>query len=940
MVVTRRRAALTLVLAVIATLAVTLPAPPAAAAPVLRPDFVLRDLATGLRPPNGGDPGDMLTDFAYLPDESILVTGKYGKVMWVPRTGTPRQLATLPTNGAGDLGLNGLAVAPDYATSRTVFTARAVSATGTGTGANGVFRVSAWTVTVGADGTPSGLADERVLVQMSADSHVHGISGLVASADGTLWVSVGDNSDYRITDRLALRALDVNDPHGKLLRVNLDGSGVATNPYFDPAAPRAARSLVYASGFRSPFRFSLEPGTGRPILGDVGNGRIEEIDIVARGNNYGWPCWEGLTRTPGFRDLPECAGVATTSPLHTYPHVGGSSVTGGVVYTGTSYPQDYRGRYFFGDYTDRIIWSLGYNERGEVTTQPENGGFGTDLGAPVKFASVPTGGDLIYADISSATLRRIVYSPGNAPPAAVIKSTVDATTRTVTFDASGSTDPNGDEPTYAWDFGDGQTGTGVTVTHTYPAGQDSFGVTLTARDAAGATGTATATVFPGNHAPALTLRAPDPARTFAVGDVVAASASATDPEDGAVEVSWSTVVVHCAAVADCHLHPGEQQQGPDYRLTFDGHPGDSRIEVTAIATDSRGATATETFTVRPKQRRVTIQSSVAAGFTIGDEETSSGLFTVGTPLTVIAPERALDGVATFDRWADGDTSRVRELTLPDADQVLTVDYLTPIDRRYAGDAALRTALGAPTDVEQGDPTVRWRQYANGRLYWSPATEAHALHGAILNKYLALGGHLALGLPTTDETAGSDGTGRFNLLSRNQGIYYHPQTGAHFVVGAIHTRYRQMGAEGSVLRYPTTDEGGAASGRFNHFQSGSIYYTPAGGAHEIFGAILNRWNALGGASGLGFPISNELRTGDGKGTYENFQYGAVYWSASTGAWEVVGAIRTRWNALGREQSYLGYPTSGEFAVTGGRRSNFQHGYVTYEAATGRVTDRRY
>ncbi|OLF07601.1 hypothetical protein BLA60_27195 [Actinophytocola xinjiangensis] len=940
MAVTRRRAVLTLVGAVAGALLVALPGQVASAAPVLAPDFVLRDVPTGLRAPNGADPGDMLTDFAYLPDESLLVTGKYGRVMWVPRSGAPREVAVVATNGAGDLGLNGLAVAPDYATSHTVYTARAVTATGDGAGANGLLRVSAWTVTLGGDGAPAGLTGERVLLQMSADSYIHGISGLVAADDGTVWVSVGDSADYRTTDPLALRALDPDDPHGKLLRINPDGSGVATNPYYDAARPRAARSLVYASGFRSPFRFSLEPGTGRPILGDVGNGRHEEIDLVARGNNYGWPCWEGLTRTPGFRDLPECAGVATASPLYSYPHVGGSSVTGGVVYTGTSYPEKYRGRYFFGDYTDKIVWSLGYDERGQVTAPPETAGFGTGLGAPVKFASVPTGGDIIYADIASATLRRIVYSPGNAPPVPVIKSTVDADARTVALDATGSTDPNGDQLTYTWDFGDGQTGEGATVSHTYPAGRDSAEITLTARDPGGLTATTTATVHPGNHPPALTLRAPDPARTFAVGDVVAASATATDPEDGRVPVSWSTMVVHCAAVADCHLHPGEQQQGPDYRLTFEGHPGDSRIEVTAIATDATGATATETFTVRPKQRRVTVDSTVPAAFTIGDEETSSGLFTVGTPLTVIAPERALDGVATFERWADGDTSRVRQLTLPDADQTIAVEYLTPIDRRYATDEALRTGLGAPTDVEQGDPTVRWRPYAHGRLYWSPETGVHALNGAILAKYLTLGGHLSLGLPTTDETAGRDGTGRFNLLSRNQGIYYHPQTGAHFVVGAIHTRYRQMGAEASVLRYPTTDEGGAATGRFNHFQSGSIYYTPTHGAHEIFGAILSRWNALGGAPGLGFPISNELRTADGQGTYENFQYGAIYWSAGTGAWEVVGAIRSRWNALGREQSYLGYPTSGEFAVAGGRRSNFQHGYITYDAATGRATDRRY
>ncbi|HEX2131192.1 MAG TPA: PQQ-dependent sugar dehydrogenase [Actinophytocola sp.] len=937
---TRGRVVLALVLAVVASLAVVVQtAPPAAAAPALPADFVLRDIETGLRPPNGADPGDMLTDFAYLPDESILVTGKYGKVMWLPRAGTPRQVAAIPTHGAGDLGLTGLAVAPDYATSHTVYTVRAVPASGPGSGDNGVLRLSRWTVTTAADGTPTGLADETTLVQMPANSYVHGISGLVAAPDGTVWVSVGDNADFRTTDRLALRALDPDDPHGKLLHVTRDGAGVPTNPYYDPARPKATRSLVYASGFRSPFRVSLEPGTGRPILGDVGNGRHEEIDLVAPGNSYGWPCWEGLTRTPGFRDMPECAGVATASPLYSYPHVGGSSVTGGVVYTGESYPERYRGRYFFGDYTDKMIWTLGYDARGQVTTPPEQNGFGSGIGAPVKFASVPTGGDIVYADISSAKLRRIVYSPGNAPPAPVIRSTVDPATRTVTFDASETTDPNGDEPTYTWDFGDGATGTGETVTHTYPADRESAEVTLTARDPAGATGTATATVYPGNHAPALTLRAPDPAQRFAVGDVVAAEASATDTEDGPVDIRWSTVVIHCAAVADCHLHPGAQQEGPAYRLTFEGHPGDSRIEVTAIATDSRGATTTETFTVHPKQRRVTIQSNAAAAFTIGDEETASGLFTVGTPLTIIAPATALDGVATFDRWGDGSTERVRQLTLPDADQVLEVGYLTPIDRRYAGEEALRALLGAPTDAEQGDPTVRWRPYERGRLYWSPSTGVHALNGAILTKYLGLGGHLSLGLPTTDETAGADG-GRYNLLSRNQGIYWHPRAGSHFVVGAIHTRYRQMGADESVLGYPTTDEGGAPNGRFNHFQRGSIYYTPAHGAHEIFGAILGRWNRLGGAPGIGFPISNELRTSVGGGTYQNFQYGAIYWSADTGAWELIGAIRARWNALGRERSYLGFPTSGEFGIPGGRRSNFQHGYITYDAATGRVTDRRY
>ncbi|HEY0451530.1 PQQ-dependent sugar dehydrogenase [Actinophytocola sp.] len=935
----RRLVALAAALAAVAGVVVATQTPSAeAAAPSLKPGFVLRDIVTGLRPPAGADPGDMLTDFVYLPDESLLAAGKYGKVTYVPRTGTPRQIATMATNGTGDLGLLGIAIAPDYQTSKTLYSARAVSSTGAGSGSFGVLRLSKWTVTTGADGTPTGLTGEQTILQTTGDSNVHSISGLVAAQDGTLWVTIGDNSDWRGADPLALRALNNDDPHGKLLHLRPDGSGVPGNPYYNAASPRAVRGMVYANGFRSPFRVSLEPGTGRPVVGDVGNGRIEEINLISPGNTYGWPCWEGNEQSAGWRDMPGCAGKTTTSPMYSYPHVGGSSVTGGLIYTGTTYPQEYRGRYFFGDYTDKTIWSMAYNSAGQVTTPPEGGGFGAGIGAPVKFGSVPTGGDIVYADIGSAKIRRITYAPGNAAPVPVIKSTVDPATRTVAFDATDTTDPNGDEPAYTWDFGDGTTGTGPRPSHTYPAGE-SFTVRLTAKDPAGAAGTADATIYPGNHAPTLSMQAPDPNHTFAVGEVIAADATAADAEDGPVQVSWSSVVNHCLDVTDCHLHPGDQQQGPQFRLSFAGHPGDSRLEVTAIATDSKGATTTETFVVHPKQRRVTIQTNAPAGFTIGAEQTDSGLFTVGTPLTIIAPEAALNGVATFDKWGDGSTDRVRQLTLPDADQTIQVTYLTPIDRRYNADAAVRGRLGAPTDVEQGDAKVRWRTYAGGRIYWSQATGAHAMFGGILTRYLQLGGHLRYGLPTTDETAGANG-GAFNLLAGGQGFYWHPNAGTHPVAGAIFQRYWALGADKSRLGYPRTDEAGAVSGRYSHFQSGSIFYVPGVGAHELTGAILAKWNALGGAARLGFPTTDETRLLDGRGVYNHFQRGSIFWSSGTGAWSVEGGIRTRWAQLGWERSYLGYPTSDEYAVAGGRRSNFQWGYIVYNAATHQVTDRRY
>jgi hypothetical protein len=84
---------------------------------------------------------------------------------------------------------------------------------------------------------------------------------------------------------------------------------------------------------------------------------------------------------------------------------------------------------------------------------------------------------------------------------------------------------------------------------------------------------------------------------------------------------------------------------------------------------------------------------------------------------------------------------------------------------------------------------------------------------------------------------------------------------HEVHGAILAKYQELGAEGSFLGYPTTDETGTPDGvgRFNHFQAGSIYWTPSTGAHEVHGLIRDFWAAHGWErnAALGYPISDEL-----------------------------------------------------------------------------------
>jgi uncharacterized protein with LGFP repeats len=221
-----------------------------------------------------------------------------------------------------------------------------------------------------------------------------------------------------------------------------------------------------------------------------------------------------------------------------------------------------------------------------------------------------------------------------------------------------------------------------------------------------------------------------------------------------------------------------------------------------------------------------------------------------------------------------------------------------------------------------------------------------MHGRILGHYKTAGGPAALGAPTTDEMVLANG--RYNELygppsggARSAAIYWSSKTDAHHVQGSIYRLWKSMGAEKSKHGYPVSDEAAIKGGRLSRFTNGSIYWRPSFGARSVHGAIFRKWASMGASQGvLGFPLTNETATAGGVGRYNDFQRGSVYWKSSTGAKSVRGVIRNRWKARGAERSYLGYPKSDEFAIPGGRRSNFEHGYITWNATTKVVTDRRY
>lgn len=161
-----------------------------------------------------------------------------------------------------------------------------------------------------------------------------------------------------------------------------------------------------------------------------------------------------------------------------------------------------------------------------------------------------------------------------------------------------------------------------------------------------------------------------------------------------------------------------------------------------------------------------------------------------------------------------------------------------------------------------------------------------------------------------------------------------------VHGAIFMKWQDLGGEHSFLGRPIQPETFCPDqhGVYVHFQGGSIYWTPETGAQIVYGEIRNKWSAMGWErSLLGYPTTDELPTPDGVGRFNHFQGGSIYWTPETGAHEIHGAIRDKWASLGWERSHLGYPTSDEYTGADGktRISNFQHGRISWTPEGGAI-----
>ncbi|WP_246394769.1 LGFP repeat-containing protein [Corynebacterium anserum] len=220
---------------------------------------------------------------------------------------------------------------------------------------------------------------------------------------------------------------------------------------------------------------------------------------------------------------------------------------------------------------------------------------------------------------------------------------------------------------------------------------------------------------------------------------------------------------------------------------------------------------------------------------------------------------------------------------------------------------------------------------------------YPITGKIEEAFHRLGGVQHFGNATTPESVAVN-NGRFQHFRNNASIYWHPNVDrgtAHAVEGRIRDKWSDLGWERSVVGYPITDETTTPDGigRFNHFHNGSIYWSPKTDAHQIGGAIRDKWAAQGWETGsLGYPHTDEVAAPDKIGRFNRFDNGFIYWSPATGAHIVPTDIFEIWAANGWEAGKLGYPTTDSYKTNGSVKQEFQKGAIQIFPPTGQVLQR--
>lgn len=290
----------------------------------------------------------------------LYVVDQEGKIFWIPGNGASSAKPTLyldiadRVKAGGEMGLLGFDFHPDFQQ-------------------NGYFyvnyttdnplqtRISRFKAAPGNKGQVDPKS-ETILLTYKQPYRNHNGGKVAFGPDGYLYIAVGDGGSGGDPQN---NGQDRTTLLGKILRIDVNTTSGNRKYGIPPDNPYANnkegyREEIYAYGLRNPWKISFDEETGRLWAADVGQNKIEEIDIIKNGGNYGWRIMEA---SDCFDPSSNCDQQGLILPVHEYTHDEGVSITGGFVYRGEAMPE-LHGKYIYADYVSGKVWALGVNQDG------------------------------------------------------------------------------------------------------------------------------------------------------------------------------------------------------------------------------------------------------------------------------------------------------------------------------------------------------------------------------------------------------------------------------------------------------------------------------------------------------------------------------------------------------------------------------------------------